>query len=75
MESSPPPLKFVETTRSSRQVWRAVSRSHEGFYYVSQRPDGQWAAEHTIFGSINGPFPGKELAMRACTDEDARRAR
>jgi hypothetical protein len=71
---TPPPLKFVETARTARLVFRAVSRTQAGFYYVSQRPDGQWVAEHTIFGPINGPFATKELAMRGCSIEDARRS-
>jgi hypothetical protein len=71
---TPLPLKFVETTRTARQVYRAVSRSQPGFYYVSQRPDGQWIAEHTIGGPIGGSFASKELAMRACSVQDARGA-
>jgi hypothetical protein len=69
---TPPTLKFVETTRNARMVFRAVSRTQAGFYYVSQRPDGQWVAEHTIAGAINGPFTTRELAMRACSVADAR---
>ena len=73
--SSPSRLHFIETDRTARPRYRASARASLGFYFVGLGPDGQWAAEHTVHGPVSGgPFATKELAMRACEDEDARRS-
>jgi hypothetical protein len=70
----PPPLHFTETDRTARPRYRAASRASVGFYVVALRPDGQWSAEHTLHGAISGgSFASKELAMRACSDDETRR--
>jgi hypothetical protein len=67
-------LHFIETDRTARPRYRAVSRASVGFYVVALRPDGQWSAEHTLHGLIGeGSFASKELAIRACGEDEARR--
>jgi hypothetical protein len=72
--SSPSRLHFIETDRTTRPRYRAAARASLGFYFVGLGPDGRWAAEHTVHGPVSGgPYASKEIAMRACAEDDARR--